>query len=125
MDPGTTFSFAFVAAGTYTYHCTEHTFMKARIKVVPSASPPNGGAGTAFAITWAKRSVPDGYGVDVQVMTPSGSWTDWKADQTGSQTGAKYMAKAGPGTYRFRARLQNSDTGGASGWSPAASIKVT
>jgi plastocyanin len=124
MDPGATFSFVFAAAGTYTYHCTEHTFMTARIKVAPSVSPPKGDAGTAFTITWAKGSVPDGFDVDVQVKTPTGAWSDWKTNQTGSQTSAKYRAKAGPGTYQFRARLQNTATAGASDWSPPASVKI-
>src|SRR5580765_5936662 len=80
LDQGETYSFTFAAAGTYTYHCTEHTFMKASIKVAPTATPPKGSVKTAFTVTWAKGSIPDGYNVDVQVKVPAGAWSDWKSD---------------------------------------------
>jgi plastocyanin len=125
LDNGEAFTFTFAAAGTYAYHCTEHTFMKASIKVAPAAKPPSGGVGTTFTVSWASGGVPVGYDVDVQMKAPGGAWTDWKLDRAGSQTSARFRPKAGLGTYQFRARLQKTDTGGASGWSPPATIVVS
>jgi hypothetical protein len=60
----------------------------------------------------------------VQVLTPgTTAWTTWQLKQTGASTGAAYTAAAGPGQYKFRARLNGPS--GSTLYSTARTVKVT
>lgn len=121
-----TFSFTFVAAGKYAYHCTIHSFMHGSVAVGLRVNPASGTTSTTFTVTWATAAgVPANYNEDVQIMRPgSTTWANWKVNQTGAAISATFTPDAGTGTYKFRARLQKG-TGGASGYSAAKAITVS
>ena len=119
---GGSFDQVFLAAGTYTYHCSIHNSMKGTVTVKGSAKPKTGGATTSFKITWA-TGVPSGYTFNVQISRPTGGgFTPFLTGTTMLST--MFTPDAGTGTYQFRARLQNG-TGGASGYSKPKSITVS
>ncbi len=118
--PGSTFSYAFGAAGVFSYRCTIHTTMTGKIKISLKA-PTTATQGVPFTLTWA--SVPlAGYRYDVQVRLPgSTAWTNWlpnttmlRGDYTPSLTGA----------YGFRARVERLSSGANSTWSPVATVSA-
>jgi plastocyanin len=121
---GGTFTFAFVAAGSYTYHCSIHTFMTGTIKVKGKAKPKTGGVTTTFKITWA-TAIPSGYVANVQLSKPTGG--GFQPFLTGTtKTSATFTPNAGTGTYRFRAQLQQvANPALISGFSPSISIAVS
>jgi streptogramin lyase len=93
------------------------------IKVAPVA----GSTGEAN-VTWAAADAPSGFGFDVQ-LKPPGS-TDWITWQSGvsslsAQFGPSDPLWAGPGTYRFRARLRQLTSNAAAGYSAAKSISLS
>jgi len=118
--PGTTYSYAFSAAGAYTYACTIHTSQKGTI-YVPLKVATTATMGVPFTVTWASAQL-DGYYYDVQVQRPgSTSWSGWKTDT--SELHGDYTP-TNTGTYRFRARLQRISNGKNSTWSPTSSVVV-
>jgi plastocyanin len=125
IAPNGTFTATFVVAGKYPYHCSIHTTMKGIIQVGMKVSPTTGHLNTTFTITWGVGSIPNGFNADIQISRPGGSFVNWMTNQTGTHVKAPFMADAGTGTYKFRARLQNSSSGGASAFSASKSITVT
>lgn len=121
-----TYSFTFVAAGKYAYHCTIHSFMHGSVAVALRATPASGTTSTTFTVTWATAAgVPANYNEDVQILRPGASaFANWKVNQTGTAVSATFTPDAGTGTYKFRARLQRGSAG-ASGYSAPAAITVS
>jgi glucose/arabinose dehydrogenase/plastocyanin len=122
--PGTNYRFGFVAAGSYAYRCTIHPVAMQGIVAVPmQITPSAGGTGAQFTVTWAATPAPAGFDYDVQLLRPGWrSFVDWRANQTARN--GTFSPDAGIGTYRFRARLQKTAGGQASGWSDLVSIQV-
>jgi hypothetical protein len=123
MVAGSTYRFFFIAAGGYPYECTGHPEMRGVVTVPIDAVPRSGDVDTKFTIRWAANFPAFGYVYDVQIRRPGSGWVDWMNGQTAGR--ATFVPDAGPGTYRFRARLRNSANGAASNWSRATSIMVT
>jgi hypothetical protein len=124
MSPGSSFTFYFIAAGTYSYRCSIHpTLMKGRVKVPLDAQPPTGNLTTEFTITWSVDEAPSGRAFEVQVHRPGSS--DWASFYEGGLISDIFVADSGPGTYKFRARYKKTIGVAASAWSPLASIAVT
>jgi hypothetical protein len=76
-------------------------------------------------VVWASGDAPSGDVFDVQVEVPGSSWfADWRTGITSLQGdfGPSDPFWAGPGTYRFRARLRQRSSGAASGYSAAKSV---
>jgi len=123
---GETFDFVFTAGGKYPYVCSLHQVegMTGSISVRIKAIPRSGPVGTVFTVRVASADAVSPYVYDIQKKNPGGSWQIWKNDVIGKQ--ATFNSTGQPtGTYQFRSRLYDTSSGGASGWSQAASIQVT
>ncbi|MEO8476513.1 MAG: Ig-like domain-containing protein [Actinomycetota bacterium] len=120
--PGTSFSYAFGAAGVYGYRCSIHpTTMMGTIKI-PVKVAPTAIKGVPLTVTWASAALT-GYRYDVQVRPPgSSTWTSWKPNVTTLH--GDYTPTL-TGTYGFRARLERLSSGANSVWSPIASVSVS
>jgi plastocyanin len=124
QGPGSTLLYYFIGAGTYTYQCTIHTGMQARVRVPTLANPQSGGITTEFTITYSANQAPGGFGFDVQIRRPGSSrWQSWLSDQYDNE--ATFVPDSGTGTYSFRARFNNLTNGTFSKWSTAVSIQVS
>lgn len=113
---GPSFSFTFVAAGSYPYVCTLHAGMSGRVEVPIRAAAADGGA----TVVWSSDTVPDGFALDVQVKRTGQRWRSWLEGTT--ELRETYPAVSG--AFRFRARLRLETTGASSDWSGAASITI-
>jgi plastocyanin len=121
-----TFNVTLNFAGKYPYHCTIHPSMVASASVALKASPASGPAGTMFSITFGAVNVPAGFNVDIQIKRPGdAAFSDWKVNITTGRKTSFNSTGEDPGVYQFRARLQNSTTGGASQFSAVKKITVT
>jgi plastocyanin len=58
VNPGATFSHTFATAGTYTYHCTIHTYMTATVVVTAAASTPAATAAPTAASSGPSTTTP-------------------------------------------------------------------
>jgi hypothetical protein len=97
--------------------------MQGTVAVPLEITPLIGGTGTPFIVTWASTTAPVGFEYDVQVVRPRGrAFADWLVGQ--SARSGTFTPDAGTGTYRFRARLQSTSSGQASGWSEVVTIQV-
>ncbi len=114
--------FTFPAAGVYPFVCTPHTGMGGRVSVPVRVTPRFGRSGDAFTVEWAASKASDGRVYDVQVRRPGARWDAWRRGVT-RRTGT-FVAKAGAGVYRFRARMRDPGLGASSRWSPAARLRV-
>ena len=83
---------------------------------VPSTATVN----VPFTVTWALEPQPLAWVFVVEVQPPGAP--DFIPWITAVQLSADYTAPT-PGKYRFRSRLM-SDTGGATGFSPPATVTV-
>ncbi len=120
---GTSYSFTFLGAGTYPYWDAVSHF-SGSVKVPPVVAPSTGTVSTAFAVAWAFAPLPAGFVSDVQVLRPGSTvWTSWLTGQTA--TGGTFTPDAGTGTYRFRARVRNTENGKAGTYSPPAVARVS
>lgn len=113
---GPSFTFAFIAAGSYPYVCTLHEGMDGRVEVPIRASVIDGGA----MVVWSSDAADAGFMFDVQVRRTGHRWRSWLEGTT--EPDATYLASAA--RLRFRARLRLDVTGASSGWSEARSITV-
>jgi hypothetical protein len=89
--------------------------------------PTSGTLGTLFAVAWATTDAPIGYAYDVQIQGPGApAFTGWRSNvRKGVGTfSSKDLNFSGAGTYLFRARIRNTNTGVASGWSAIFSITI-
>jgi len=121
--PPASYSYSFWAAGTYPV-ADGVTGSTMTLQVPTLADPKTGSISTKFTITWASQKPGSHEVFDVQIRRPgSTQWTDWKTNYL--QTGASFTPDAGTGIYSFRSRLRNTQTGAATGYSAAVSIKVS
>ena len=121
LPAGASFDFVFDVAGTYPVVDSGHT---SSIAIGLGATPRHGSMSTTFHITWADYYAQPGFLYDAQILRPGApDFVDWKVDQVVDEV--DFTPDAGPGTYQFRARLRDVDSGAASGWSPPASIVVS
>lgn len=122
--PNGTFSFKFNAAGSFTYHCNFHpTLMMGTINVKPKAKPASGVAGTKFTIGAALVAATGTLVYDIQMKVPGGQFVDFVLGNTSGRVTFDSTGMA-TGVYQFRARLRDTATGNAAGYSPAVSITV-
>jgi hypothetical protein len=123
LPPGSSFIFAFDAAGSYPYW-DKTTFHRGSIEVPTLVQPTTGDRGTTFTVTWSATPRAAGFVFDIQIQRPADvSFSRWKYGKTAPS--AQFIPDAGSGTYWFRARLRNKLTGKHSGWSPAVAITVS
>ncbi len=121
---GGTFSFTFVAAGTYAYVCTFHaTLMTGTVAIPITASPASAPLGSTVTVTWASVAIPIGFVVDVEVDPPGPG--GFRPIQTGTTAPSGSGVPPIKGKYVFRARLRRTSTGGTSQFSPTATITIT
>jgi streptogramin lyase len=123
---GESMSFQFDWAGTYSYDDPFHASSKGRVTVPIEVQPLVGAPGAQ--VMWASGDAPSGDAFDVQVRRPgSHAFLPWR-------TGVTELSDAftssdpmwtGPGKYAFRARLRQVSSGATSGYSAAASIRLT
>jgi plastocyanin len=111
----------FGQAGSFAFHCQIHSSMHGTIKVKMSASPKSGTATTTFTLTLANAAVPSGYTHDLQVSRNGGAYT---ALPSTTNTTATYKPGR-TGTYKFKTRLHQVGGATVTGWSPAATVKVS
>ncbi len=117
-----TFSYRFVAAGTYAVICTLHeNTMIGSVGVPVRVAPAKGTTKTRFAVTWSATLAPAGFLFDVGKQRVGGAWSTW---QSGVTTRSATFRPWRKGKYRFRARLRQISSGKASGWSPLGVIVV-
>jgi plastocyanin len=123
---GGTYDFVFTAGGQYRYHCTFHQFngMTGTVSVRIRTSPPSGPAGTVFNVMVASINAPAGFVYDIQKKNPGGNWANWMMNVT-SRIVQWDSTGSAPGTYQFRSRLHNTNTGATSGYSQARGVMVT
>jgi plastocyanin len=124
LTPGGSFVQSFFNAGTFRYVCTLHPKrMKGNIKVPVQVSPRGGSTTDTFFITFTS-GVPAGFDIDVQIKRPHHKhFKTFIASQT-TPDSAMFVPDGGPGIYAFRARLQNTATGGTSIYSPVLPIST-
>jgi streptogramin lyase len=124
---GGIFSFRFSWAGMYSYDDPFHTGSRGRVSVPIGVSRVRGTTDTA-RVTWASGDAPAGDVFDVEVQVPgSAGFVPWRSGVTSlSDTFASTDTLwAGPGTYRFEARLRNASSGAASGFSAPHGISLS
>ncbi len=116
-----TFTQLFGVAGDYPYASTVNgDTTSGTIKVSPTA-PLTGTQNTPFTVTWA-TAIPSTGTVDVQVETPgASSFSPWMTGTT--QDSGSYTPAAGPGVYKFQARLNLN--GHSSDWSQIIRVTVS
>ena len=118
-DPS--FSFTYPAAGDYLFTCIPHPWMGGRVTIPMRVHRLEGAPRPTFRMGWAASDAVVGFVYDVQIFRPGRQWADW---QTGVEARAMSFAPAaGPGTYRFRARMR-ALAGGQALWSAAAQLHI-
>jgi hypothetical protein len=121
IDPGGSFAYGFPAAGTYPV-VDRSTGNSQRVSVAMRVTPAKGQLGQRYLVQWGFSFAPP---TQVQIRIPdSDQFVDWPGAE--HRAAATFSAAdplwGGPGAYSFRTRL--SDTSGATGWSPVATVKV-
>lgn len=112
---------AFLNAGSYGYHCRQHSHMTGMVRV-PLKAPT--GAANGFTLRWSSAtSTPSNRGFDVQKMAPgSSTWVNLKIN---TQARSVFLNPTRNGTWKFRARTDNRSNAQSSGWSPTKSVSVS
>jgi plastocyanin len=111
----------FEHAGSFGYHSQELTTMHGTVKV-PLKAP--AAAANGFTLRWsAVGSYLPGRTFDVQKKKPGTTTWTWLR----SNTTARYafLNPTRNGTWRYRARTDNTSNGLHSGWSPVKLVKVS
>jgi streptogramin lyase len=123
---GQSLSFQFKWAGAFGYHDPFHSSSKGKVTVPVGVQALVGSPGAQVA--WASGDAPAGDVFDVQVRQPgSHTFLPWRTGVT-SLSGAFTPSDplwVGSGKYSFEARVRQVSSGAASGYSPAASIRLT
>ncbi|HEY1330526.1 MAG TPA: S8 family serine peptidase [Actinomycetota bacterium] len=127
IAPGSDFSYAFTAAGSYTVADGSE---RGRVQVPLKVNPTHGTSSTTFTITTATADATAPFVYDVQIAycasscTPTfGPWTSGASRQRTFDSSDP--AWQGSGRYFFRARLRDTSNASSSGWSKEKSITVT
>jgi len=116
---GGTFTRTFDSSGSYAYRCTPHSDMRGMVRVPLGAT---GSAGQGYTLRWATDTGSGGTTYDVQVRRPGATkWTNLRSATVKPTT---RFNPAVSGTYGVRARTNNGG-GGASGYSPVASVRIS
>jgi hypothetical protein len=113
-------SFAYIAAGSYSYYCILHPWMGGRVSVPMRAAPRRAGVHHAFVLIWARTAAPIGSVFDVQAQRPGGRWRPLVVGASARQ--GTFVPDAGRGRYRFRARMRSSTSDAAARWSAPAGV---
>lgn len=117
LNGGETFTWVFVSAGTFGYHCTPHPHMTGAVAVRPRAKASDGG----WTIRWATDTAA-GYEYDVQVRRKG---TDtWRELVTDTTDATALFEPPRSGTWFVRARTSTSDGAETSRWSPRRTLKA-
>jgi plastocyanin len=120
ITPGTQHAARFLAGGVFAYHCAIHpTLMRGKVRIPLRASTNATTVGSPIGLRAAVDTAPAGYTYDYQRRYGGGSWRTFRS-RTSSMRIRFIPKKAG--TWRFRSRVHR--IGGASGWSPAATVQV-
>jgi plastocyanin len=120
IAPGGSRSRVFRQAGTFSYLCRFPHGMSGAVRVPVRATPSSGSSATTFTIRVATAVAPSGTQYVIQRRAPGGSWRAWKT--TTAQTVS--FRSSTKGTWRFRARVRDTGTGAASGFSPSARVTI-
>ncbi len=106
--------FRFFVAGSYPV-VDQSTDERMTVVVPISIAPKTGSAATVFSVSWASRAAPSGLTYEIDLARPGGKvFVPWAAT---SVRGATFIPDAGPGKYRFRARLiRSTDDTVSTGW---------
>jgi plastocyanin len=118
-DPS--FEVTYPAAGGYLFTCIPHPWMGGRVTVPMRVHRIHDAPTRTFRLGWAAGDAAIGFVYDVQIRRPDRHWADWQSGL--AARGMSFTPTAGPGTYRFRARMR-SLAGGQALWSPAAQFHV-
>ena len=118
---GPSFTYVFIAAGSYAFACTLHVGMGGHVSVPMHVSPATGPVSKRFAVRWASSGAAAGYVFDVRIQLKGGAWSPWQDGVT--VPNATYRSSAA-GRIRFEARLRQSSTGLSSDWSDPVAIRV-
>ena len=121
-QPGDSFVFTFVGAGSYAYRSSVNAQLRGTVEVPMTVTPASGNASTQFQVAWASGPPPPGFVYNVQIRRPGQQFVDWRASTTLSQD--VFTPDTGIGQYRFRARLRNTANGRASGFSVVIVINI-
>jgi plastocyanin len=121
-EAGSSYSFLFIGAGRYAYHCSIHPSMTGTVSV-PIKVPASGHVGTPFLVTWSSVRAPAGFVFDVQVKKPGA--LRYVAFKKGVVARRAYFTPGKKGTYRFRARIRRPAIPAASGYSASRAVSVS
>jgi plastocyanin len=117
----TTSAYVFQRAGKFAYRCVIHpTQMKGSVSVKMRASPTTGTRNTTFVIRVANSNAPSGFVQDIQMRKAGGTFKSWRSTSLQTQS----FVPPSKGTFQFRARLRQTSSGSATGYSPVLSITV-
>jgi plastocyanin len=125
---GSSYTFAFLEAGTFAYDSTVGTKFKGTVAVPTTATPATGSKTTYFDVRWASTSLPTGYSEQVQMKEPgSKKWISFvygTPDDDATFRAADWGNLTG--TYQLRSKLYKGNSPKtSSGWSPVASVSVS
>jgi hypothetical protein len=121
IAPGDWATYVVGTAGAFDWRLDGVTVGTIGVPVV--ATPSEGTEDTAYTVAWSSEAAPTAFVFDVQIRKPGAdAWKSWRDDVT--TPSSAFHPGAGPGTYRFRARIVRVGTGAASGWSPADAIGI-
>lgn len=124
---GGSYTFKFIAAGTYAYTSSGPKVLSGTVAVPLKVTPATGTRSTFFNVRWSSTDLPAGFGETIDVKEPGSSkWTNFTyltpvhdATLIPSQWGNK------TGVYSFRAKMvRGSNLKNSSGYSPIATITV-
>ena len=119
LGSGATFSYAFQASATHSYASTPDPGMTGVVRVPIRVHPSTGDERTRFRLTWALAPQPDIY-YHVKGRVDGSRWGTYS---DGSDL--SFIQVLSDGTWDFKARLVNQNTGAYSAWSPILTIVVT
>ena len=113
--------YKFQASGTYAY-LDGGIGDRGRI-AVPMEAPHHGHVGSPFTVRWASGTAVDLHHIfQVQIRRPGSA--SWKYLRFATTDHTATLTPIRAGTYRFRARLHDSDGAMSSGWSPVSRVDV-
>jgi plastocyanin len=131
-NPGATYAYSFVAAGSYAYRSFapgDRATMTGVVSVPDETSTSTAAPSDAVTVTWA-TSRPTGFRFDVQYRyrTATGAyglWKSWRSNSLMTSSSFTGAGLRGQGVYQFRSHLENTGTGKKSGWSDPVSVTVS